>query len=458
MLLPRSNNIRSHLQNIHLPGLFSDREQGGFLLPGYWHLYATLYATLITCCTQVLIIRTLGPDDFGIFAFVQWLGALVIPLIGIGASAPANQHIAGTQSHEAPRLVAGIFYFLWCRQCRHIGFYILACLILVTPVAWFFHIPSRSLLLLGSLSGLPLLFSNIAGVTLRGQQRSDLLLMLQIFGAFVSFLLVVVALHIDGERIGIFLLARAIADTLTLVMAMICVLRLLPVSQAHAPSPLFRERLVRKIRNSPLFFLIDAIVWQRSELLLLALWYRPAYLGFYALGALLSSWLMSLIPLLFSTFLAPLCTQLLLVSRAHWLCSSPQQQFIRTSCAMAVLAFLLCGLIILLCPFLIQLCLGPEFLEAIVPFRILLVSAAFGSVASVSTTYLATYQQHPLRLRLGLCAAILNILLAVLLTPYWGLSGAAIASASAQILSAVGSILLCHISLKKQVALVPKEV
>lgn len=458
MFLSHAHNIRSHFRALRHISIFADRGRGGDALPRTWYLYATLYAALVNCCAYVLIIRALGPSNFGIFAFIQWLATFTIPLIGIGASAPANQYITALQSREAPRLVVGIFYLLWCRQCRHILLFIFVCLLLVTPIAWLFHIPSRSLLLLGSLSGLPLLFSNIAGITLRSQRRSDLLVMLQLFGAFLNFLIIVAATHIDGEQIGIFLLALAIADTLTLVMAVICVLRLLPVREAVTPDQYLHKRLMDKIKSTPSFFLIDAIVWQRGELLLLALWFQPAYLGFYSLSAILSSWLMSLIPVLFTSFIAPLCMQLLLVPRTRWTRGTPHQQFIRTSCAMAALAFPLCGLLMLLAPWLIGYCLGTDFIAVVAPLRLLLISAALGSIASVSTTYLAARPQQKARFRLGLVAALLNILLAIMFIRSWGLMGAALASACAQSFSALGSMLLCHLSLKKQGLLLPKEV
>ncbi|GHO43776.1 lipopolysaccharide biosynthesis protein [Ktedonospora formicarum] len=458
MLLPYSHTIRSHLRWLRFLGVSIDRERGEILIPSSWHLGIALYAALLNCCAHVLIIRTLGPNDFGIFAFIQWLATFAIPLIGIGASAPANQHIANAQGREAPRQVAGIFYLLWCRQCRHILLFIFVCLLLVTPVAWLFHQPSRSLLLLGSLSGLPLLFSNIAGITLRSQRRSDLLIMLQFFGAFLSFLTIIAATHISGEHIGIFLLARAIAETLTLVLAVACVLRLLPVREAVAPTSYVRSSLLRKIKNMPWPYLIDMIVWQRSELFFLALWSRSALVGFYALSAILSGWLMRLIPMLFSFLIVPLSTRLLLLHRICWTSGTPHQQFIRSSWAMATLALPLCGLLMLLAPWLIGYSLGADFLEVVTPLRILLVSAALGSIASVSTTYLVQIPHQTARLRLGFIAALVNIALAVILIPRMGLIGAALSSACAQAFSVLGSMLLCHFSLKKQTLLLPKEV
>jgi O-antigen/teichoic acid export membrane protein len=167
---------------------------------------------------------------------------------------------------------------------------------------------------------------------------------------------------------------------------------------------------------------------------------------------------MSLIPTFFTAFIVPFYAQRLLSSRIHGLSGTPHQQFIRASCAMAALAFPVCGLLMLLAPWLLGYCLGPAFIAVVTPLRILLISAALGSVASVSITYLATRPRQTARQRLGLAAALLNIVLAIIFIRQWGLVGAALASSCAQGFSALGSMLLCHLSLKQQVLLLPKEV
>ena len=75
------------------------------------------------------------------------------------------------------------------------------------------------ILLLAGLSTLPLLLSNIAGTTLRGLRRADLLIMLQLFTVLLSLLLIVVAMRINGKPIEAFQLAFALASTLTLILA-----------------------------------------------------------------------------------------------------------------------------------------------------------------------------------------------------------------------------------------------
>ncbi|TMB82212.1 MAG: hypothetical protein E6J44_10220 [Chloroflexi bacterium] len=67
-----------------------------------------------------------------------------------------------------------------------------------------------------------------------------------------------------------------------------------------------------------------------------------------------------------------------------------------------------------------------------------------GSVATVSLTHLADGDRKRAQIRLGTGAALLNIVLALPCIAIWGTTGAALASAAAQIVSATGSILICR--------------
>ena len=103
----------------------------------------------------------------------------------------------------------------------------------------------------------------------------------------------------------------------------------------------------------------------------------------------------------------------------------------------------LCLGAIFCCPILISWCFGVPYLGVVTPLRILLVSALCGSVATISLTHLAHGERKRAQIHLGIVAALINILLAVPLIAFLGVTGAAMASAMAQIVSAIGSICIC---------------
>jgi O-antigen/teichoic acid export membrane protein len=269
--------------------------------------------------------------------------------------------------------------------------------------------------------------------------------MLHLMGTFLTLLFVIIATHVTGHPAEAFILAFALASTLTLILAIICVIRLLPLEHALQPGIFLRERLTHSLNLSWLQFALDAIIWQRSELLLLAYWRDPAQIGFYALSASISTRIIGIAPALFARWLFPLLLRYLPEHRYL----NPYDAFVKTSCYIIFLAVPICATVILLCPGAIVYTLGTTYLPIVRPLRILLIAAVFGSIATVSLTHLAnserarqrSAQQAQSWLNIGI--AILKILLAIPFIWRWGLTGAACASALAQIASALASILLC---------------
>src|SRR5947209_2612920 len=275
--------------------------------PGFWRLGTAACSVLVSIATSILIARTLGPADFGIYMFVLWLAKVGVPAVGVGMSTVTSRHIAEIQAREEPRMGAGVFHFVWKQQYRRILLYCLLYLLLAFPLSWFFGASAPVLcLLLAGLSALPLLFSGVASITLRSLRRFDLLATIRLFGAVLTLFLLLLATQLQGEQIGIYLLALAVASTLTLTAAVLCILRLLPMRQALQPGPLLQDRLTRGLNNSLLLFTLDVIVWQRSEMLLLAHGHGSAELGLYALSSVISTRVINVAPMLLSTILLPL--------------------------------------------------------------------------------------------------------------------------------------------------------
>ncbi|WP_165423441.1 lipopolysaccharide biosynthesis protein [Ktedonosporobacter rubrisoli] len=415
----------------------------GFFQPGLVQAAMSCCSALLGIGNYVLILRMLAPDDFGTYMLVLWLAASFVPILGTGTSRQANRQLAEIQSQEAPRYAAGIFYFLWYRQCRSMLCYCLVYLLLSFPLSWLFSVCRPLLLLMAGLSTLPLLLSNVVGITLRSQRSANLLAGLHLCGAFLSLLLIFIVALLPGQYVGMLLLALTLANTLTLIIAVVCVLRLLPMREALPPGFFLRERLLQGLKHQPLLFVLDVIVWQHSELLLLACLRGASELGCYELCILLSTGMIELAPAL-ASYLLPWLIRYL--PGAHD--SGLYRAFVKTSSYIALLAVPICLLVAVLAPQLIA-GLNGAYLPAVAPLRILLVGCFFSSVATVSLTHLSYGQRKTAQLRLSIGVAILHIVLAIPCVALWGMLGAALASASAQVASAIGSIFICRNMLRQ---------
>lgn len=408
--------------------------------PGVGRLSIAACSFFLSCITTILIARALTPSAFGVYMFVLWLATVAVPAIGTGTTPLTSRYIAEIQGHEEPRLVAGIFHFVWRRQYRGILLYCLVYLLLAWPLSWFFGASSPLLfLLLAGLSALPQLLSGVAGTTLRGLRRFDLLAAIHLFGVVAMLLLVLLTIQERTNITGALLLSSAITTTVTLAIAIICILRLLPGRDAVAPSVLLQDRLTRGLNHSLLLFTLDVVVWQRGTMLLLARGHTTAETGFYALSLLVSSNVIDIAPTLLVTCVLPLLLRYVPGQRY----TSASDAFLKMSRYVALLAIPICMVAIIFCPAIVSFCFGNAYLPVVLPLRLLLVAAAFGSIATVSLTHLANGERKQAQIKLGLFTATLNILLAVPFIALWGVPGAALATAIAQIVSAVGSMLIC---------------
>jgi O-antigen/teichoic acid export membrane protein len=425
---------------------YSTARKRGIVQPGTKQICLAIGTTCISIGTYAITARMLGPTDFGSYAFLHWVATVSTPLIGIGMTTLSSSQLVGLQSCETLSSIAGIFYFLWDRQYRKLWFYGLLYLLLALPFYQVFHIGTPLLLLLSNLTVLPLFLSNIVAITLRSLRRANLLAILQLCGEIITLSLIIIASQINGERLVTFLLAFALAGTLTLILAVVCITRQLSTQTVQPPDIFLCQRLEQNFMHAPLPLLVDAIIWQQSEVLLLALWRGPADIGLYTISVLISSSIIQIAPFLLSTWILPF---FLRHQRGqHYL--SPYDAFVKTSCYMAFLAVPICILVMFSSPYLVSFGLGAGYLPLVKPLRILLISSVFGSIATVSLTRLTVHGWQKTTQGVNVAAALLNILLAIPCTMYWGISGAALACMIAQVTSAAGSIVLCGRLLLKQ--------
>ncbi len=417
--------------------------KGSIARPGILRLGMTACSLLIRFSTYAVIARTVGPQGFGIILFAQWLANVPLPIIGVGMSPLTNRRIAEIQSCEPLRSVAGIFRFVWRQQCRRALLYCAAYIPLAFTLSLLFKetIPLLLLLLTG-LSALPLLLSNVVGMTLQGIRRYDLLAMLRLFNALLNFLLVVLTTQIRNEQMAALLLAPAFAHVVTLTIALFCIMRLLPLREALKPGPLLTERIRQSLRHPVLLFILDVIVWRELLLLILFLihWHNTAELGFYTFSLLLCTRIMEVAPTLLTTCVIPLFSHLF--PGHHY--TNAYDAFVKTSCSIALLAVFIYTILTFSSPFLIVTCFGSAYRPMILPLRILLIGAVFGSIATVSLTYLTRSEQRREQVWLAIGAALVHVVLAVPCILILGMVGAAIASAIAHIISTTGFIVVCR--------------
>ena len=410
---------------------------------GFWRLSAVGVSVLFGFCSLLLVARSLGPELFGQYAFALWLATAAAPVAGASMSALTSRAIANMQSREKPQIASGIFYFVLRQRCRSLALYCLLYLLLIVPCTRFFdgNIPLAPLLLAG-FATLVRLSGGIVAIALRGLRRFDLLAAIHLLGAATMLLLVLLSLQTVTSGINqvyLFLLAPAVASMLTVCTSALCAGKLLPLKQARKPGVELKEQLARGLRSSLLPVILDVVIWQHAELIALGRARSTTDLGYYLLCVMISGRVMQALPTLYTTCILPL--RLRMMPDRH--STNATDAYRRTTLGMAWLALPVCAFGVAFCPSLINWCFGAAYLPAVMPLRILLVATALGSISSVSVTRLANEERKRAHIWLSAVGAMLTLALAWPLSASAGMTGAAIASAIAQCVCAIGTMVIC---------------
>src|SRR5438552_12324441 len=138
--------------------MFVSHSQEDNARAAWLQLGMTAGTTVLGLLSGLLIVHALNVTAFGTLAFAQWLATVTLPMIGLGTTGFSSTHprqLVDIQRHETPRIAAGIFYFLWYRQCRTVFLYCLVYLLLAFPLSRVFTTCPPALLLLAGLSSLP---------------------------------------------------------------------------------------------------------------------------------------------------------------------------------------------------------------------------------------------------------------------------------------------------------------
>jgi O-antigen/teichoic acid export membrane protein len=417
-------------------------ESHAIMRAGFWRLSSIGSSILFGFCSLLLVARSLGPELFGQYAFALWLATAVAPVAGAGMSSLTSRTIASIQSRARPEIAAGIFYFVAHQRRRRLALYCLLYLLLIVSCTRFFGNITLVPLLLAGLFTLIRLSGGIVAIALHGLRRFDLLAAIHLLGAATTLLLVLLSLQTITSGINqvyLFLLAPAVASMLTLWTSALCAGKLLPLKQARKPGMELKEQLARGLRSSLLPVILDVIVWQHAELIALGRARSTTDLGYYLLGVMISGRVMQALPTLYTTCILPLRLRIMPDRRS----TTAADAYRRTTLGLVWLALPICAFGVAFCPSLIRWCFGAAYLPAVMPLRILLVATALGSISSASVTRLANEERKRAQVWLSTVGAILTLTLAWPLSASAGMMGAAIASAIAQCVCAIGTMVIC---------------
>jgi O-antigen/teichoic acid export membrane protein len=376
---------------------------------------------------SVLLARALGPAEFGKYALVMSIVIFALLFAQLGISGTVRRYTAeldGRGDPGAAAAVAGRGLRL-ALMTGMAGSLVLAAL--ANPLAAFFrHGELRGYLMIGAVMVLPMIVLGVLRGIATGLQRYRFL---------VALNLVTSPLWVAGCALAVLTgagVAGVLVATLVIDLVQLATLGWWASAKVgirwRAPLPEgLRIRLRRYNATLAVLIFLNAVVWERSELLFLGRFHGPDQISFYAIPFALTERVVNLIPGAILGVLLPGLTYAQSIDPARF--SAMFSQALRN---LAVLTLPICLLGIPLAPAVVGLLYGSGYDGAIVVLQILLVAVIFGVLGQASRSALLGIESQGWLLKTGVAAAAFSVLLDLLLIPRWGAIGAAIANTLVQ--------------------------
>lgn len=404
-----------------------------------YSLVASFIAFVAGLVSSVVIARLLGPAELGIYALVLSMGGVMGMIVMLGIPHAITKYVAEYEARgerdTAAALLASLTRFT---SAVAIGVGVVA----FAAAPWL----ERSFdadgfaagLRIAAIGLLPGALGGIAGAGLAGFQDYRRTMRISLAGTIFLFVTTVsllaagagvlgavAALAISGGFVGV-LTWRGLSHHMRV-----------PLLRGRPPDPA-RVKLRRYVPPVTAVLVLDAIVWQRSEVFFLGVYRSAREVAWYGLAFGISVTVMKLLPRAASAVLAPVASGFYGADDLP----GTRQLFITGSRYITILAApVVVGGSVLAYP-LIATIYGEGYAPAATVLPIVLLAAGFGAIGSVTAAIQTGIERQDLVLKVAGVAALVNIALDFGLIPTLGILGAAIANAVAQVGAVVGGIVL----------------
>lgn len=376
---------------------------------------------------SVLLARKLGPDRFGVYALVMSVVIFALLFARLGIAGTVRRYVAeldgrGDRATAAAIIGRGLRLALLSGTAGS-----LALAALAAPFSAFFRQSQLdAYLLIGAVMLLPMVLLGVLRSIAGGLQRYRYLVVLRLTTSPLWVIACVAALWFGAGIAGV-LLASLLIDLVQVAALGWWVAANVGIGWRTPLPDALGIRLRRYNLTLGALIFLNAVVWERSELLFLGRFNGPGQISLYAIPFALTERVVDLIPGAILGVLLPGLTYAQSIDPARF-----SAMFSHALRYLAMVTLPICLFGIPLAPAIIQVLYGPGYGGAVIVLQILLVAVVFGVLGQASRSALLGIESQGWLLKTGLAAAVLSICLDLVLIPRWGAIGAAIANTVVQ--------------------------
>jgi O-antigen/teichoic acid export membrane protein len=393
----------------------------------FWYGAVTVLGLVAGLIMSVVLARGLGPARMGDYTYLLWGWRMMMTLATLGFALATTRYTAEALARGNPQLARGFLAFFMRRQIQLAALVALALL----PVVLALSPPALRWPFLAAILGLfPATIEGIYTHAIQGAQRYDITAQTSTLKMSLHLLAGVLAVAAGLDILGIFI-GMALGTVITCLLQRWRALRLYPGPAVEVP-PEARGEVRAFLMPLSAVMLLDALVWDRSEVFFLRLNAASTDIAFYSLAFGLATKAM-ILPEIFVGALLPT------LSALHGRGSAAEfNRVYRTALRYVALAGAPIAVVgWTVAPGLITLLYGEPYLPAARIFEVLVAVAVLGAMRKVAWAALRAVGDRRAALHATWVAAMLNVGLAAALIPSLGTTGAIVANTAAQVIAGV---------------------
>ena len=380
--------------------------------------------------TSIVIARTLGPDDFGRYAYVVWLAGLLVVMANNGITTTAIRFLSESLGRGSRAGADRIHGWLWKRQLASallvaVGFLLLLPQLL--PTGW--NQDTLALFVVATLvAGLCKAWFLFDVSVAKGHGHYGIEAGATVAMGLLNIFAVLALMHLGAgleAYVALFALAGAGHVAAGRMLSGRAGLRSNPLPLDPDVVPRLRRHLAWTI----LLVLAWALGNKSIETWLLNRTAGAAAVGYFAIAVALTRGGIDMLASGLGTVLMPMM--------AHAFGAGGQQRasVIMSSAVRcyAALGLLLAGAGALAAPTLVLLLYGPAYAAVVLPLQVMVVVAGLTLAEGAFGALLSTTDNQKVRVGFVALSLLVTVALALLLVPRYGLMGAVVAHAASRL-------------------------
>jgi O-antigen/teichoic acid export membrane protein len=390
-----------------------------------WNASRSMVGLALGLVTSIVIARTLGPDRYGEYSYLNWLTMTLTALTGLGFPMALMKLVSEARGGSNPAPVQDLLGV----ALRRAGTASAAALLLALAIALVFPIPFTALhFVLAALATVPSVLAACYGAVINGLEAYKPTTRVSIVVATLQFGLTLTVLSLGGG-IGALLGVGLVGAVASMVWLRMITERLADSRSSPAPQDA-RAGMARYAREMILIILLDVIVWKRSELFFLERFWGMRTVGLYSVAFGIAEKAMKLPHSLYGT-LFPTFSNL---SAARDSAGVERLMCASTRLVSVIVMPIGLTLAVVAGP-LVESLYGAEYAPAAGALAVVTLVNILGAATGVAVMTLYGIGEQRLVLMKDGAGAVVNLALNLTLTTRYGLWGAVLANSAAQMVS-----------------------